>query len=66
MHRGVEQRSALAVGGEDVDVAAGLAFDEAVAAEADEVVTHLVRAVIGAQQMVHLGAETPIGESLGQ
>ena len=37
MHLGVEQGSALAVGGEDLDVAAGLAFDEAVAAEAGEV-----------------------------
>ena len=63
MYFGVEQGDSLAVGGEDVDVAAGLAFDEAVAAEAGEVVAHLVRAVVGAQQMIHLGTEAPIGES---
>ena len=37
MHLGVEPGSALAADGEDVDIAAGLAFDEAVATEAGEV-----------------------------
>ena len=68
MDLGVEDRDALPVGGEVVDVGAGSALDQAVEAEPGEVVARLVAGVViegGAEQMAHLGAEAPVGESEG-
>ena len=43
----------------------GPAFDQAVESEAGEVVAHLVDGVGDAEQLTHLGAEAPIGETEG-
>src|SRR6266704_1303897 len=59
---GVEDREAPALGGEHVGVAAGQTADEALAAQAGQVVAHLVCRVGGAEQGGDLGAKAPVGE----
>src|SRR6266498_191579 len=59
---GVEDREAPALGGEHVGVAAGQTADEALAAQAGQVVAHLVGRVGGAEQGGDLGAKAPVGE----
>ena len=65
MDLGVEDRDALAVGGQVVGVGAWSAFDESVEAQPGEVVAGLVDGVGDAEQMAHLGAQALVGESEG-
>src|SRR5687768_5901313 len=60
---GVEDRERLAVGGELVEVAAGNADDQAVAAQPGEVVAGPVHAVAGAERSGHQGSEALVGEA---
>jgi hypothetical protein len=59
----VEDRDALALGGQDVGVAGVESLDEAVQAEPAEVVAHLVAGVGLAEQLAHLGTQAPVGEA---
>ena len=68
MDLGVEDRDSLPIGGEVVGVGAGSSPDQALHPEPGEVVAHLVDGVVGrrdAEQMGHLGAQAPVGESEG-
>jgi hypothetical protein len=62
---GVEDCDSLSVGSQVIGVAARSALDEPVEAESCEVIAHLVDGVGDAEQMVHLGAQAPVGESEG-
>ena len=65
MDFGVEHRDPEPIWGRRVRVGVFDPFDQSVPAESGEVVAHLVHGVGGAEQMVHLGAEAPVGESDG-
>jgi hypothetical protein len=62
---GVEDCDSLSLGSQVIGVAARSALDEPVEAESCEVIAHLVDGVGDAEQMVHLGAQAPVGESEG-
>ena len=65
MDLGVEDRHALSVGGQIVGVGSRASDDQPVEAEPGQVVAGLVDGVVDAEQMAHLGAEAPVGESEG-
>ena len=62
---GVEDRDALPVGGQVVGDGSGSSHDQPVEAEPGELVACLVGGVGDAEQMAHLSAKAPVGESEG-